>query len=246
MTSLSLNSNLSPDAISRALKVIREIKRRDKQRAFYRLFPEEGKLSRHNYTKHMEFFKAGSIHKERLFMAGNRVGKTEAGGYETTCHLTGLYPDWWEGHTFDKPIMALAAGDTGQTTRDVIQTKLLGGIWDSDDWGTGIIPGECLDMKPVLKQGVPKAYEEVQIKHVSGGYSTLKLRSYDQGRRIFQGFELDWFWADEEIPKEVYDEGLMRTMTTGGLTMMTFTPLNGLTELVLSFMESMNEQVPVV
>lgn len=235
----------SPEKIQRAIALVKEIRKREKQRQFYRLFPDEGPLRRELYTKHLEFFKAGTYHKERLFMAGNRVGKTEAGGYETTCHLTGLYPHWWEGHRFNKPIIALAAGDTGQTTRDVIQSKLLGGMWDTDEWGTGIIPGDTLDKRPVLKQGVPKAYEEVQIKHVSGGYSTLKLRSYDQGRRIFQGFELDWFWADEEIPKEVYDEGLMRTMTTGGLTMMTFTPLSGLTELVLSFMESMNEQVPI-
>ncbi len=245
MTSLKLKSNLSSDQISRVTKLVKEIKKREKRRAYFKLFPDEGPLRRELYAKHTEFFKAGSFHKERLFMAGNRVGKTEAGGYETAAHLTGLYPHWWEGHRFDKPIMALAAGDTGQTTRDVIQAKLLGDVWDSEEWGTGIIPGDCLDRKPTLKQGVPKAYEEVQVKHVSGGYSTLKLRSYDQGRRIFQGFELDWFWADEEIPKEVYDEGLMRTMTTEGLTMMTFTPLNGLTELVLSFMESMNDQVPI-
>jgi phage terminase large subunit-like protein len=209
------------------------------------MFPEEGNLSREGYAKHLEFFKAGAIHKERLFMAGNRCGKTEAGSYEITCHLTGIYPDWWEGRRFDKPIMALCAGDTAQTTRDVIQTKLLGGLWQSDEWGTGMVMGECLDVKPTLKAGVPNAYEEIKVKHVSGEYSTLKFRSYDQGRRIFQGFELDLFWADEEIPKEVYDEGLMRTMTTQGMTIMTFTPLNGLTELVLSFMESMDEQVPV-
>lgn len=235
----------SPDQIRRAIALVKEIRRREAQRQFYRLFPDEGPLRRELYTRHMEFFRAGAFHKERLFMAGNRVGKTEAGGYETACHLTGLYPEWWEGHQFKKPIIALAAGDTAQTTRDIIQAKLLGGLFDTDDWGTGIIPGECLDVKPTIKMGISKAYEEVKVKHVSGKYSTLKLRSYDQGRRIFQGFELDWFWADEEIPKDVYDEGLVRTMTTGGLTMMTFTPLNGLTELVLSFMESMNEQVPV-
>jgi hypothetical protein len=53
-------------------------------------------------------------------MAANRVGKTEgAGGYEMTCHLTGRYPDWWEGRRFSGPVRAWAAGKTNETTRDV-------------------------------------------------------------------------------------------------------------------------------
>lgn len=178
-------------------------------------------------------------------MAGNRVGKTVAGGFEAALHLTGRYPDWWEGKRFDRPVIVMCAGDTGQTTRDILQTKLLGGLFTTDDWGTGIIPGECLDKRPQIKQGIANAYEGVQVKHVSGGYSDLKFRSYDQGRKIFQGFELDMFWADEEIPQDVYAEALIRTMTTGGICIMTFTPLSGLTPLVLDFMESMSDQEPL-
>lgn len=227
-------------------RLLRELRKRERQRKFYRMFPDEGPFRRDLYPKQMELFKAGSIHRERLFMAGNRVGKTEGGGYEVTCHLTGLYPDWWEGRRFDRPIKALAAGDTGQTTRDIIQAKMLGGLWSTPDWGTGIIPGECLDKKPTLKPGVSEAYETVKVKHVSGDYSTFLLRSYDQGRRIFQGIELDLFWPDEEVPKDVYDEGLMRTLTTKGITLMTFTPLNGMTDLVMSFMETMDDQEPLI
>lgn len=237
--------NDSHDDLIRKVKILRELRRRERQRKFFRMFPDEGPFRRELYKKHLELFKAGAYHKERLFMAGNRVGKTEAGGYEVTAHLTGLYPDWWEGFRFSKPILALAAGDTAQTTRDVIQNKMLGGLWDSEEWGTGIIPGSCLDTKPVLKQGISNAYEEIKVKHVSGGYSALRFRSYDQGRRIFQGTEIDLFWPDEEIPKEVYNEGLVRTMTTRGIVIMTFTPLNGLTDLVMSFMESMSEQEPL-
>lgn len=233
------------DELVRKVKILRELQKREKKKLFYRLFPDEGPLRRELYKKHTEFFRAGAIHRERLFMAANQVGKTLGGGYETACHTTGIYPHWWEGKRFDRPIHALAAGDTGQTTRDIIQTKLLGGLWNSDDWGTGIIPGDCLDCKPTLKSGISNAYEEIKIKHVSGGYSTLKLRSYDQGRKIFQGVQLDLFWPDEEVPKDVYDEGLIRTITTDGIVIMTFTPLQGLTELVTSFMSDMHEQVPV-
>ncbi|MGI9074589.1 MAG: hypothetical protein ACR2JB_25470 [Bryobacteraceae bacterium] len=43
------------------------------------------------------FSPGGATHRERLLMVGNRCGKTVAGAYELTLHLTGLYPDWWEG-----------------------------------------------------------------------------------------------------------------------------------------------------
>jgi len=67
------------------------------------MFPSTGPLRRELYPKHLEFFRAGAAHKERAFIAGNRCGKTVAGGYETTLHLTGLYPDWWEGRRFACP-----------------------------------------------------------------------------------------------------------------------------------------------
>jgi hypothetical protein len=35
-------------------------------------------------------------------MAANRVGKTVVGAYETTVHMTGEYPAWWEGRRFDR------------------------------------------------------------------------------------------------------------------------------------------------
>lgn len=90
------------------------------------MYPETGALRRQLYPKHMAFFRAGVEHQERCMMAANRVGKTYGvGGYETVLHLTGRYPDWWEGRRFDHPIEAWAAGDTGETTRDIVQSVLL-------------------------------------------------------------------------------------------------------------------------
>lgn len=226
------------------LAALEEKARRKRYNLIRELFPDEGPYQRELYGKHLEFFRAGKYHKERLFMAGNRVGKTIAGGGEMTYHLTGEYPHWWEGRTFDKPITALAAGDTSQTTRDIIQSKLLGGLWNTDEFGSGLIPRDKLG-KPTPARGVANLYEEINVSHASGGTSRLMLRSYDQGRRIFQGTEQDVVWLDEEVPKDVYDEALIRTMTTRGIVMMTFTPLSGLTELVVSFLESKHEQEPV-
>ena len=171
-------------------------------------------------------------------------GKSVAGGAEMTYHLTGQYPHWWEGKRFDHPIRALAAGDTSQTTRDIIQHKLLGGLWDTPEFGTGLIPRELLG-KPTVSRGIANAYEEITVEHVSSGTSRLAMRSYDQGRRIFQGVEQHVVWMDEEVPRDVYEEALVRTMTTQGVVFMTFTPLQGLTPLVVDFLETRSEQEPV-
>jgi phage terminase large subunit-like protein len=237
-------STLTTEQKRELVALLEERARRKRYRLIDELFPDDGPYARHLYPKHLEFFRAGAAHRERLFMAANRSGKSVAGGAELTYHLTGRYPDWWEGKRFDKPIRALAAGDTSQTTRDIIQNKLLGGLWDTPEFGSGLIPRDYLG-KPTPSRGIANAYEEITVEHVSGGTSRLAMRSYDQGRRIFQGVELDVVWLDEEVPQDVYEEALVRTMTTQGVVYMTFTPLQGLTPLVVDFLETRSEQEPV-
>ncbi len=208
----------------------KEIERR-KFNMIESIFPETGVLRRELYPKHLEFFKAGANQRERIFIAANRVGKTIAGGYEMSCHLTGNYPDWWEGKTFNKPIIAWASGDTSKTTRDIIQRKLLG---PPGSHGSGLIPKSKI-IKTLQKVGIPEAVEIVYVQHVSGGQSICILKSYDQRREAFQGTEVDVIWPDEEPPLDIYIEMLLRTMTTGGVVLTTFTPLMGLSDVVLSF-----------
>ena len=203
---------------------------RDKISTFY---PDTGPLRRELYPKQLQFFRAGKDHRERLFLAANRVGKTEGvGAYEATCHLTGLYPDWWEGRRFDHAVKVWAAGDTSKTVRDIIQEKMLGPV---GQFGTRMIPGEALT-HTIPKYGVPDAVEIVYVHHKSGENSILNFKSYDQRREAFQGTEQDVIWLDEEPPMDIYSECLLRTMTTNGSLILTFTPLQGLTELVLSFL----------
>jgi phage terminase large subunit-like protein len=181
----------------------------------------------------LEFFRAGIEHRERCFLAANRVGKTEGvGGYELTCHLTGEYPAWWEGRTFDHPIEAWAAGDTSQTVRDIIQAKLLGPV---GSFGTGLIR-KALIARTTSRQGIPDAVQDIYVKHRGGGTSWLTLKSYDQKRLSFQGTGKHVIWLDEEPDLGVYSECLLRTMTTKGLVMCTFTPMLGLSEVVMNYL----------
>jgi phage terminase large subunit-like protein len=186
------------------------------------------------YPKHLQFFEAGNIHRERAFVAGNRVGKTLGiGAYELTCHLTGRYPEWWVGKRFLKPIEAWAAGDTGITTRDIIQRAILGPI---NDVGTGMIPKACIVDTRRKAGSIQDLVDTVYVKHLTGGMSLLGLKSYDQRRESFQGTAKHVVWFDEEPPMDVYTEGLMRTMTVDGMVICTFTPLLGLSKVVLSFL----------
>jgi phage terminase large subunit-like protein len=197
-------------------------------------YPPEGPLSRDKYPKHLEFFGLGTEHRERAFLAANRVGKTEGvGAYETTLHLTGLYPEWWVGRRFQTAITAWAAGDTSQTTRDILQEKLIG---PKADMGTGMIPGDMI-LRTTPKPGVPDAIETIFVRHASGGTSELTLKNYEQGRVSFQGTGRHVIWLDEECDMGIYTECLLRTMTTNGLVICTFTPLLGLSEVVRYFLD---------
>ena len=220
------------------LQVLEEAEERVRLRGHFSLFPDEGPYSYDKYVKHMEFFKAGAEHRERIFMAANRVGKSITGAYELTCHLTGMYPHWWEGRRFITPTDCWAAGDTSQTTRDIVQSVLMG---DIAEFGTGMIPARCIhDVR--MRPGVPGGVDSLKVKHTSGGDSKLGFKSYDQKRKSFQGTAKECIWLDEEAPNDVYGECLIRTMTTGGVVYVTFTPLMGMTPFVTEFQKQVLEQ----
>jgi phage terminase large subunit-like protein len=130
-----------------------------------------------------------------------------------------------------------AAGDTSETTRDVVQKALLGlgGEAVGGELGSGLIPGDDIVGEPSKRMGVSGAVDTAIITHVSGGHSVLGFKSYDQGRRKFQGTEKHICWLDEEPPQDVYEECLLRLMTVNGMMLCTFTPLEGMTDVALMF-----------
>jgi len=198
---------------------------------------QENRLTEYRpYAKQREFHAAGKDHRERLLMAGNQLGKTYCGGAEVAYHLTGLYPDWWEGKTWDRPVRWWAGSKTGEVTRDGVQRYLVGEPKDESKWGHGMIPKACL-VDHARRQGIADALDSVLVKHVSGGTSTLGFKSYDQGRQKWQSETLDGVWFDEEPPMDIYMEGLTRTNATGGITMITFTPLLGMSDVVSMFLD---------
>lgn len=220
------------------------LKKAESRRKFFSYFPDTGTLRRELYKQHLEFFRLGDTHAIRGFMAGNRTGKTEGGGgYEMTCHLTGRYPHWWDGARFTEGVRSWAAGDTRQTTKEIIQQKLLG---DWGRFGTGMIPGDDI-LKWTSMPGVPEAVQTVWTRHYDrhgkqDGISRLGFKSFDQGREAFQGTEQEIIWLDEESDEGIRNECILRLMTTDGLLIETFTPLKGLTKVVMQYLPAGYEE----
>ena len=188
------------------------------------------------YTKQREFHALGLTKRERLLRAGNQLGKTYSGAAEMAFHLTGEYPDWWEGRTWDRAVKAWAGGKDSLSVRDSLVALLVG---PESARGTGMIPKRAiLDISSA--RGVSGGVDTVVVQHKSGESSTLTFKSYDQGRQRWQAATLDLVWLDEESDEEIYTEALSRTNATGGMVYMTFTPLLGMSEVVRRFLTETN------
>ena len=171
------------------------------------------------YAKQKSFHNA--IARERMFLAGNQIGKTYCSANEIAYHLTGLYPTWWTGRKFDAPTVGWAAGVTSESTRDTLQRLLVG---RSNQLGTGAIPGKLIE-STTSARGIADALDTVMVRHKGGGLSQLSFKSYERGQAKWAGETLHFVAFDEEPPLEIYTEGLTRTNATQGIVWITFTPL---------------------
>jgi phage terminase large subunit-like protein len=231
-------------------RILTEIDRRARRR---RLMQTYGRLYDHTkpfgddnpigvYNWQAEFHNAGATNKERCIIAANRVGKTMSSGAEAAIHATGLYPPWWKGRRFEKATKGWVGSVTNESSKDIIQPALLGTeVADPGhpDFGTGWIPGDKIIGKPSTRQaGVSDVVDTIQVKHVSGGQSSITLKTYEQGRAKWQGTARDWVWLDEEPPMDIYTEALTRTLDTKGVVWLSFTPLLGPSEAVQHFLNA--------
>lgn len=200
-------------------------------------------LSRYRpHLKQLNFHAAGKAFDERLFMAGNQLGKSLAGGMETAMHLTGRYPDWWEGAVFSKPTKIWASGVSGESVRKNAQRILIGEPENESTWGTAAIPKDAIRTWS-RATGVPNLLDSVVVRFGGGGDvrdgdSFLTFMSYIKGQKKWQGPTIDGVWFDEEPPIDVYTEGRTRTNLgqIGPFSWMTFTPLLGMSEVVRAFL----------
>jgi|19_taG_2_1085344.scaffolds.fasta_scaffold00084_40 phage terminase large subunit-like protein len=194
----------------------------------------------HLYDWQHDFLAAGREHRQRMLLAGNRVGKTMLSAYELRCHLTGDYPWWWDGRRFDYPITSWAMGVSGEQVRDVLQLSLLGELGDKGFDGSGMIEGEHIHSFSRSPQ-TPRLVKEVFVKHVNGGFSKLQFKMYTQDPHTLTGASIDFILVDEQPPDAVVSQLITRTMTgargEGGAILYSMTPELGRTRLIIKFMD---------
>lgn len=119
------------------------------------------------YPKQQVFHANGRHYPERLLMAANRSGKTYCGAAEVAIHLTGRYPDWWDGREFDKANRWWVASETTEVTVAGAQGALMGRI--EEGIGTGMLPLDAIIEYKKKAHGFPGAVEYVIVRHGGGG-----------------------------------------------------------------------------
>ncbi len=215
--------------------------RRRAQNKIDSMFPDTGPCRRELYAKHMEVIAATRTHNQVAFIAGNKIGKSELGCYCLATWLTGVYPHWWHGRRFSKPVTIWATGEKNSLVRDSLQLKLFGPL---SSLGTGLIRGSCIE-RVTRKSGLSDAIDTAYIRQPGGGLSTLRFKSYEEGREAFQAVDLDVALCDEEPDSTLYVEILLRTMVKQGILLATFTPLGGWSEVVEQFLGGPANASPV-
>jgi phage terminase large subunit-like protein len=186
-------------------------------------------------------FKTEKPARQKALMAANQIGKTTCGSMEVAMHATGMYPKWWTGTRFSYANEFLVASTTNETTRDRCQKDLFGDPLDEKQLGTGAVPLDKIGER-IRKPGVPNAYDAVLVKHVSGGWSKIVFRAYEQGPKKFMGSRLTGgFWGDEEPPAEIWSQMVRGIFATDGIGILTFTPEEGVTEVVAGFMNDIQQ-----
>jgi phage terminase large subunit-like protein len=161
------------------------------------------------HAKQERFHKSQA--KIRLYIGGNRSGKTTGGIVEDIWWLTRKHP-YYE-----------------------LPNRPIRGRIVSVDFNQGITQ----IVIPQLKQWVPKsefrggswesAYStREKVLYFENG-STVELMSYEQNVESFAGTSRDFVHYDEEPPKAIYDECQARLIDTGGRSWITMTPVEGMT-----------------
>ena len=166
----------------------------------------------HRYVPHdrqMEFHNSAA--KTRLFIGGNRSGKTVGGATEAVFYLTGRHP---YRNTPPPPIRGRC-----------VSVDFVNGV-------EKIIKPEISKWLPLseLKGGSwATAYDkQLRTLHLANG-SFLEFMSYDQDLDKFAGTSRHFTWFDEEPPQDIHTECKMRLLDVNGDEWITMTPVEGMT-----------------
>lgn len=147
----------------------------------------------------------------RLFIGGNRSGKTVGGAAEAVWYLLGKHP---YKKIPNKPIYGrVAASDFIQGVAKVVMPQIQRWLPPS-----ALINGSWED----------SYNKQDRLLTLTNG-NKLEFLSYDQDLVKFAGTSRDFCWLDEEPPLDIFQECMMRLLDVNGSMWLTLTPLDGIT-----------------
>lgn len=163
------------------------------------------------HTKQYNFHK--SEKHTRLYIGGNRSGKTVGGAVETCYWLMKRHP-----------YRALPLPE-GPVRGRAVAVDFNYGV------DTLMIPEISRWMPPsFLKNGSwEDSYDKEHRLLTLQNKSTLEFRSYEQDLDKHAGASRHFIWFDEEPPQHIYNENSLRILDTNGYMWLTMTPVEGIT-----------------
>lgn len=167
------------------------------------------------HNKQLRFHK--SKKRNRWVFGGNRTGKSECGAVEVVWMALGVHPYRDNRESTVGWVVSLST----RVQKDVAQKKILHYL--SPRFIKEIVMNTGSSASP--ENGV---IDRIIVKNASGGESVIAFKSCEEGRDKFQGASLDYVWFDEEPPKDIYLECVMRVLDKCGDIIGTMTPLKGL------------------
>ncbi|MFH1290777.1 MAG: terminase family protein [Nanoarchaeota archaeon] len=153
--------------------------------------------------------------KIRFVSGGNRSGKTECGAVELAYHVTGIYPEWYpKSKRMDRGVRTrVIVTDFAKGCREVLEPKL----WS---W----IPQSLIVGKP--KRSMKGYLEKLEVRHSSGGISTIDILTHEQKDDVFEGWSGDLAWFDEPPPRNKFIATMRGLIDYGGRCFLTLTPIS--------------------
>jgi phage terminase large subunit-like protein len=202
------------------------------------VYPDSGPYSRSQYPHMMDFYEAGKKHRFRMLGGPNGSGKSFGLAVEFVYHITGLYPEWWNGKVQDEPRHWWIVAESAGTFKSSLQRLLIGDM-NEEERGTGLIPRESIvDLKAY--GGLSGACGTIILRHKKGHLVTVELKASEQKRENLQAANLDGVFFDEEPPLDIFTECLFRLRGSStkppGISILGFTPLKGLSDVVLQYL----------
>jgi phage terminase large subunit-like protein len=161
------------------------------------------------HSKQVSFHSARE--QVRLYIGGNRSGKTVGGVVEDVYRLRGEHP-------FQPVPPAPTRGRVvGVSYQEGVKEILL------PEFGKWLPPSD------LINGSWEDSYAKGDRKLTLSNGSTCEFMSYDQQLEKFAGTSRHFVHFDEEPPEDIYEECRLRLVDTAGHAYITMTPVNGMT-----------------